>query len=149
MKCYYAVFNETEDSIEVIFPDLEGCVTFGSDFDEAVIMAFDALNVWLENTEGQFINPPSTYKELVKRFQKEKIVPIPISGEELSKNAAFIPMIMKFLNGRIKEKLDDGESVEEFNYLIKVREHLLKEYKSLGCDLSPIKTLGNKKEKLR
>ena len=44
---YPAVFYPDESSVSVYFPDLEGCLTFGDDFEDAFDMAKDALGGWL------------------------------------------------------------------------------------------------------
>ena len=36
MKYYYAIFKQSKDAVEVEFPDLTDCVTFGRDWDEAL-----------------------------------------------------------------------------------------------------------------
>lgn len=64
MKYYYALFKTTPEAVEVEFPDLSGCVTFGSDWDEAVKNATDVLAAWLANAEEKFIKAPSHYQEL-------------------------------------------------------------------------------------
>jgi excisionase family DNA binding protein len=40
---YQAIFEVTDDCIEVHFPDLQGCRTFGRDLNDAAEMASDAL----------------------------------------------------------------------------------------------------------
>lgn len=79
MKHYYALFRvrETADAVEVEFPDLPGCVTFGRNWDEAIDNAVDALAGWLAHAELQFIKPPSSYRELEKL--SGKLVPIPVN----------------------------------------------------------------------
>lgn len=64
MKTYYALFKETEEAIEVEFPDLKGCVTFGENWEEATENARDALAAWYANAEDEFIREPSTHREL-------------------------------------------------------------------------------------
>src|SRR5580698_8705337 len=59
MKHYYALFTKTDKAIEVEFPDLEGCVTFGKDWEEALENAEDVLAAWLTHAEDQFIKEPS------------------------------------------------------------------------------------------
>ena len=76
MKFYYAVFNETKEAIEVEFPDLPGCVTFGKTWEEAVDNAVDVLAGWLANAEPEFIKEPSPYVEL--STYKGKIMPITV-----------------------------------------------------------------------
>lgn len=66
MKQYYALFKQTEEAIEVEFPDLPGCVTFGENWDTAIEYATDVLAAWLAHVEPQFIAEPSTRQELEK-----------------------------------------------------------------------------------
>lgn len=49
---YPAIFhpNSDDDSYTVTFPDLPGCITEGSDLDNALYMAQDAMSVWMEYT---------------------------------------------------------------------------------------------------
>ncbi len=61
MKSYYAIFRKTSEAIEVEFPDLQGCVTFGRSKDEAMENASDVLAGWLANAEPQFVKEPSSY----------------------------------------------------------------------------------------
>jgi predicted RNase H-like HicB family nuclease len=82
MKYYYALFKETKDAIEVEFPDLQGCVTFGENWDEAIVNATDALAAYLAHAQEQFIKPPSSYNNLVT--SKGKLIPIPIDEVTLS-----------------------------------------------------------------
>lgn len=79
---YYAVFTKTNDAVEVDFPDLKGCATFGDDFEEAVEMAIDALSAWLANAEEQFIVAPSTYESLKKKYAKANQTIFPIIGDK-------------------------------------------------------------------
>ncbi|MEI6805323.1 MAG: type II toxin-antitoxin system HicB family antitoxin [Myxococcaceae bacterium] len=61
---YYAILKETPEAIEVEFPDLEGCVTFGQDWDDAIENATDALAAWLAHAEPRFVKKPSSFEEL-------------------------------------------------------------------------------------
>lgn len=49
---YPAIFhlNSDDNSYTVTFPDLPGCITEGKNLENALYMAQDALNVWLEYT---------------------------------------------------------------------------------------------------
>jgi len=64
MKHYYALFNKTDEAVEVAFPDLKGCFTFGKDWEEALENAEDALAAWLVHAESEFIKEPSKHHEL-------------------------------------------------------------------------------------
>ncbi len=83
MKAYYAVFSITDEAVEVEFPDLQGCLTFGDTVDDAYDMAMDALAGWLEASEPQFIKEPSTFEDIHKKFRtdnKKFIMKIPVDN---------------------------------------------------------------------
>lgn len=61
---YYAILRETLNAVEVEFPDLEGCVTFGKNWDEAIENASDVLAGWLACAEAHFVKKPSSFEEL-------------------------------------------------------------------------------------
>lgn len=98
MKYYYAIFRHNKDSVEVEFPDLPGCVTFGNDRDEAMENAIDVLAAWLANAEAQFVKEPSSFRELSTRFEGEQLIPIAIdekileSYEELKRINIIFPL---------------------------------------------------------
>ena len=75
MKRYYALFKKTDEAIEVEFPDLSGCFTFGKNWEEALENAEDALAAWLIHAEPQFIKEPSKHHEL-EHFSNGELVPI-------------------------------------------------------------------------
>ena len=77
MKHYYAIFTKSSKNIEVEFPDLAGCVTFGNDWEEALANAEDALAGWLANAEREFILPPSRHDDL--EYLKGELVPIAVN----------------------------------------------------------------------
>jgi len=64
---YTAIFNlepGTAETYNVSFPDLPGCNTFGTDLNDAISMAEDALCLWLygKETDNELIpaaTPPS------------------------------------------------------------------------------------------
>lgn len=64
MKHYYALFKKTDEAVEVEFPDLKGCLTFGKNWEEALENARDALAAWLVHAEAEFIRQPSRHSEL-------------------------------------------------------------------------------------
>lgn len=63
---YYAVFTQENDYIDITFPDLKGCITFGDNLEEALCMSKDALEGYLLILEDKKMNIPksSTYQEL-------------------------------------------------------------------------------------
>ena len=82
MKYYYALFRKTFEAIEVKFPDLERCVTFGKDWEEAVGNAEDVLAVWLAHADNKFIKEPSKHKQL--KHLSGEIVPIVVNESIIS-----------------------------------------------------------------
>lgn len=74
MKYYYALFKKTDEAIEVEFPDLNGCFTFGKNWEEALENAEDVLAAWLVNAESEFIKEPSKHEEL--EYLSGELVPI-------------------------------------------------------------------------
>lgn len=82
MKYYYAIFKKTRVAVELEFPDLPGCVSFGKDWDEALVNAIDVLAAWLAHAEPQFISEPSSYKALEKLG--DVLVPIPVDEQIMS-----------------------------------------------------------------
>ncbi|WP_339789699.1 type II toxin-antitoxin system HicB family antitoxin [Paenibacillus sp. FSL R7-0313] len=57
---YYAIFNFAEDGINVTFPDLPGCITCGESIDEALVMAKEALELFLDGEPVEDIPPPQS-----------------------------------------------------------------------------------------
>ncbi|WP_338588228.1 type II toxin-antitoxin system HicB family antitoxin [Paenibacillus sp. Y5S-9] len=55
---YYAIFNFAEDGINVTFPDLPGCFTCGDSVEEALLMAKEALELFLDGEPVEDIPPP-------------------------------------------------------------------------------------------
>ena len=80
-KGYYAVFEKTSEAIEVHFPDLKGCVTFGDNMEEAFEMAMNVLAGWLQESEPQLIKAPSDFETIKSHYAGENvfIMRIPIN----------------------------------------------------------------------
>lgn len=70
---YYALFKKTHEAIEVEFPDLRGCVTFGANWEEAIENAIDAL------AAEKFVKEPSDHKSLEKL--EGELVPIAVDHQ--------------------------------------------------------------------
>ena len=63
---YYSVFTQEKDYIDITFPDLKGCITFGDNLEQALHMSKEALEGYLLALEDEkmSIPKPSTYQEL-------------------------------------------------------------------------------------
>ncbi len=82
MKYYYAIFKTTSEAVEVSFPDLEGCVSFGKSWEDALEHATDVLAAWLANADPSFVKKPSSHSVLAKKLKRgEAIVPIFVDSE--------------------------------------------------------------------
>ncbi|CAM4478538.1 type II toxin-antitoxin system HicB family antitoxin [Paenibacillus xylanexedens] len=66
---YYAVFNFAEDGINVTFPDLPGCITCGESIDEALVMAKEALELFLDGEPVEDIPPPQSIMPELLNFK--------------------------------------------------------------------------------
>ncbi|MBI1923295.1 type II toxin-antitoxin system HicB family antitoxin, partial [Candidatus Poribacteria bacterium] len=76
MNYYYATFIQRNGSVEVDFPDLAGCVTFGDTWEEAYENAVDVLAGWLANADQQFVKVPSSREKL--EGLAGEIIPVPV-----------------------------------------------------------------------
>lgn len=81
MKHYYAIFKKTAEAIEVTFPDLEGCVTFGNTWEEALENAENVLAGWLAHANKIYKKEPSKHDELV--HLSGELVPIVVNEKIL------------------------------------------------------------------
>lgn len=61
---YPAIFYPDGDAVSVKVPDLPGCFTFGEDAADALLMAKDAVEMWLWHTENSGEAIPSASKTL-------------------------------------------------------------------------------------
>ena len=75
---FYAVFKETEEGVEVDFPDLNGCLTSGDTWELAFENASDALAGWwsIAVVDHGRSYTPSTKKQLSKKKLDGELVPI-------------------------------------------------------------------------
>lgn len=71
---YYAVFTQEDDYIDIVFPDLPGCVTFGDNLEDALYMSKDALEGHLLSLEDEGMSIPnsSTYRELLLNLKSNQ-----------------------------------------------------------------------------
>lgn len=82
MKRYYAIFTKSARVVEVAFPDLPGCVTFGKDWEEALENAEDVLAGWLANADQEFIKQPSRHVDL--EHLEGEIVPVMVNADTIA-----------------------------------------------------------------
>ncbi|UXS29481.1 type II toxin-antitoxin system HicB family antitoxin [Staphylococcus delphini] len=67
---FYAVLQEEGTDYNVYFPDLPGAMTCGSDIEEAVLMAQDALegHLLVMEDDNDEIPTPSKFQELMNNL---------------------------------------------------------------------------------
>jgi predicted RNase H-like HicB family nuclease len=90
LKYYNAIFRKTSDAIEVEFPDLPGCVTFGQNWEEAIDNATDVLSGWLAHARPEFAGERSSYEQIKGKYQNEAVMPIAVDDQ----------IINSYLSGR-------------------------------------------------
>lgn len=130
MKYYYAIFRKTYNYVEVEFPDLKGCVTFGGDWEEAVENATDVLAGWLANAETNCIKEPSSFEELQKDFTKQNIIPIPIDENILDSYRGLKKVEVALPNDMLKkiDKLRNQKGIKRSLLLKEAAEEYLIKY---------------------
>lgn len=123
-KYYYAVFKKTKNAVEVEFPDLAGCATFGKNWEEALAYAEDVLAAWLANADSNFVKEPSTHEQL---GHLGELVPIAVdptiidSYQELQRFNVIFPL-------RILKKIDSfrkKQGLKRSTFLQKAAEEYL------------------------
>lgn len=77
---YPAIFNYDDMQISISFPDLPGCFSCGKDDEEALLMAKDALRLYLilAKEDGEKLNLPSKLKDINLK-QNERVVLIEVN----------------------------------------------------------------------
>lgn len=85
---YPAVFTEEQDGYSVTFPDFEGCFSEGDTLEEAYEMAFDALGLYLENTEKEFEYPKASNPKNIKTNENEFVVMVEFDIVEYLKKSS-------------------------------------------------------------
>lgn len=128
MKHYYALFKTTADAIEVEFPDLEGCVTFGKDWEEALENAEDALAGWLAHANSQFIKEPSRYEQLEKL--PGKLMPITVD-EKIIRSYQTLKRFNVIFPFEILKKIDEyrkKKGLKRSTFLQKAAEEYLQQH---------------------
>lgn len=131
MKYYYAIFKKTDEVIEVEFPDLQGCLTFGSDWEEALKNAEDVLAAWLVSAESEFIKQPSKHHEL-EHLPDGELVPILVNENIMASyqkskrfNVIFPAEVLKQIDKFRKKK-----GLKRSTFLQKAAEEYLQQHDS-------------------
>lgn len=68
---YYAIFNINDDCIDISFPDLKGCFTFGENLEDALKMSKEALEGYLLTLEDEKMTIPkaSNFHDLLNNLK--------------------------------------------------------------------------------
>lgn len=130
MRHYYALFKKTDEAIEVEFPDLLGCVTFGKDWEEALENAEDVLAAWLVNAESEFIKEPSKHHELENSVGEGEIVPILVS-EKIMASYQKLKRFNVIFSAEVLKKIDKfrkKEGLKRSTFLQKAAEAYLQQH---------------------
>lgn len=76
---FYAVFSYDNDGISIHFPDLSGCLSCGFSTEEAICMAKEALELYLDGMKEEDIPMPQEPEKIEIRDSNQKIIPIEVS----------------------------------------------------------------------
>ena len=71
---YPVIFTKEDGQYLVSVPDLSGCYTFGSDLQEAVDMARDAMAMWLCIAEDKKEEIPEANLDILKNGSENEII---------------------------------------------------------------------------
>ena len=89
MKSVYPAkfIHENKGEYSVLFPDLKGCVTCGDNLEHALLMAQDALGLYLVALEEHgHPKPAASRLETLEAEQGEYIVPIIVEVNDYRRN---------------------------------------------------------------
>lgn len=113
---YVALFVSTENLYVVEFPDLEGCLTQGSTFEEALIHAQEALAIYYQE-KGGYLPASRKFEEILEQVRKSntantivQLVAIDVNNYIVKKMTS----VKKTLS--IPEWLDEIAKKESINY---------------------------------
>lgn len=109
---YPAIISKFEGSFLVEFPGLEGCLTEGESYDEALYNAKEVLNGWLESNYERNLtvkDPEDCFKLAVKILKKEILAKIPVN-----------PVLALAYQMRFSRKNDGNRSLQELADLMKM-----------------------------
>lgn len=110
---YVALFVLTENLYVVEFPDLEGCLTQGSTFEEALIRAQEALAIYYQENEGHL--PTATkFEAILKRVRDPNTIVQLVVIDVNNYVARKMTSVKKTLS--IPEWLDEIAKKESINY---------------------------------
>jgi predicted RNase H-like HicB family nuclease len=133
MKHYYALFKKTDEAVEVEFPDLQGCFTFGKDWEEALENAEDVLAAWLANADPEFIKEPSKHHEL-EHLSSGELVPVLVDENIIASyrklkrfNVIFPAEVLKQIDKFRKKK-----GLKRSTFLQKAAEEYLQQHDANG-----------------
>ncbi len=85
---YPAVFTKEEVGFSVSFPDLPGCYTEGDSIDEAYKMSIDAIGLYAQNEDNNFVFPKPSAPTDIILDKNESVVLIKFNLVEYLKNTS-------------------------------------------------------------
>lgn len=132
MKHYYALFKKTDEAVEVEFPDLKGCFTFGKDWEEALENSEDALAAWLVNAEPEFIKEPSKHQKL--EHLSGELVPILVDENIMASYRKLKRFNVIFPAGVLKQidRFRKKKGLKRSTFLQKAAEEYLQQHDAGG-----------------
>jgi predicted RNase H-like HicB family nuclease len=119
-----AIFDYVEDGISVEFPDLQGCLTFGNDDQEALSMEREAMALHLYGIEEDNEQIPTPTKATSLKPKPNKVVVLVEAWMPPFRNEMKNKAVKKTLT--IPQWLDDLAKEHKVNYSQLLQEALKK-----------------------
>ena len=125
---YAAVFEKIDNRYIVKFPDLEGGITQGDTFEEALLRAEQVLAIFYHRQRDS-LPKPSSYFEIKQQYENEIVQVISINVDNyIMKN---IRAVKKTLS--IPQWLNEMAEKYQINFSTFLKESLIKHLKELEC----------------
>lgn len=115
---YPAIFHQESDSVWVEFPDLEGCQTFGDTVEECILLAQEALEIYVESVMERDIKlaTPSDVRSIEVGDKSSFVMPIYCDLKSYGKDMKAVKKTLTipvWLNDRaIKNQVNFSETLQ-------------------------------------
>ena len=120
---YPAIFESEENgAYTVSFPDIDGCLSQGETFEEALINAQEALAIYLHEMAGE-LNAPSSILEIIKQNSGAIVQMVCVDLSKYKLKKADTKYVRKNLT--IPEWLNDLSEKYDVNYSFVLKNALI------------------------
>jgi predicted RNA binding protein YcfA (HicA-like mRNA interferase family) len=85
--------KEPEGSYTVTVPALPGCVTYGDNVDHAIIMAKEAVELYIAELKGYVFRRSNGSHQIYYHPQKKKLIVVPVHGNRDLPKGTFLAIL--------------------------------------------------------